>query len=803
VYKVLFTFFLIFLFSSSLFSQWTSLNPRPSGSTTYMGAAPSADKYIVGSNFLSEVIMTTDGGLTWSINPLPTSSQIRATFFLNENIGWIGGAGSALFKTTDGGLSWLHVPAIDTVRYDISFANENTGWGVGFAGFIMKTSDGGSNWISQSVTSITGTSTMYGVYALDADNVVVTGNSNYIFRSTNGGETWTQPASPFASTSFREVKFTSATTGFVVGNYSRIAKTTDGGFTWSAVNSTTTSTQLWSLTFNNTGTIGLASGASSALLRTTNGGDSWTPVTGFPASLTFYSVRFGSDNVAYLSGSNGYYFKSTDAGATWTDISYHFTTKALNDVSFADNLTGYIVATGFIAKTTDGGMSWTEQTSPFAGDINEVVSPSPNFAVAGCDAGWILRTTDGGANWSQIATGITGTNSDILAIDFINDSLGMAVGYNGTTALTADGGATWKPGGTITGGNPWDMDMVDDSYAWVAATGERIFRTTDGGMTWEQQLAMGGLGTYGISFANRNIGVAGGTGGNTYYTTNGGDTWTPAVTKPGNTVWGIHMMESPVYGTVALTACASGYVFKSTDGGANWTSEPRMTINTFDDVYMTDAAHAWFVGSSGAVIGYYEPANIPVELKSFTAFASENSVTLIWSTATEVNNSGFEVEKYNISESEKAGSDVWTRIAFIEGKGTSSELSAYSYTDKNLAAGTYSYRLKQIDFDGTYKYYNLTETVEIGTPGSFELLQNYPNPFNPVTRIKYNIPSDAYVTLNVYNSLGEEVASLVNTEQTAGFYETSFNAVNLSSGVYYYKLTAGSFSVTRKMILIK
>jgi photosystem II stability/assembly factor-like uncharacterized protein len=801
MHKFLFTFLFLSLISTSVYSQWQPLHPRPSGSTTYMGAAPSADKYIVGSNFLSEAIMTTDGGQTWSIKPLPTSSQVRSTYFINDNLGWIGGAGSALFKTTNGGADWVHVPAIDTVKYDIHFVNENIGWSTGFRGFIMRTVDGGTNWESRSITHLT-TSTLYGIFAVDSSTVYAAGSGNSLYRTTDAGETWTLMTSPFGtSTDFKEVKFLSRTVGYVVGGGTRIAKTTDAGSTWSSVNSGA-SVQLWSLSFNNSGNIGLASGASSTLLRSTNGGDSWTPITGFPASLTFYSVRFGSDNVAYLSGSNGYYFKSTDGGATWTDISYHFTTTRLRDVSFANNDTGYIVGTTFIAKTTDGGYSWVQQTSPFTGDINEVVAATTELVIGGCDAGNIVRTTNGGANWTQVATGITGSNTDILAIDFMPNGYGIVVGYNGGSGISVDGGLTWKAGGSIASTSVWDMHMVDENYAWCVDASGRIFRTVDGGAVWELQFdAPEAL--YGVSFMNRSVGIAGGSGGAVYYTTDGGTTWTPAETTLSNTIWGIHITESPVYGSVALQATASGYLNRSIDGGKNWIADGRVAISTMDDVTMTDAAHAWIVGSSGAIVGYYDPSNIPVEMKSFTASASANSVTLHWSTATEVNNKGFELEKYNISESEKNGTDVWSKIAFIDGKGTSSEPSSYSYTDKNLVSGVYNYRLKQIDFDGTYKYYMLNESVEVGSPGKFELSQNYPNPFNPSTKIKFSIPSDGFVTLKVYNSLGEEAAHLMSGDLKTGYYETEFNSTGLSSGVYYYKLTAGSYSETKKMILIK
>jgi hypothetical protein len=221
-----------------------------------------------------------------------------------------------------------------------------------------------------------------------------------------------------------------------------------------------------------------------------------------------------------------------------------------------------------------------------------------------------------------------------------------------------------------------------------------------------------------------------------------------------------------------------------------------------DDVYMTDASNAWFVGNTGLVLNYYEPSNIPVELASFTASVSGSDVTLNWITASEINNFGFEIERRKFDE-ESATLTDWTKISFVEGRGTTTEISSYSYTDRNLEQGDYNYRIKQIDFDGTFKYYNLNESVNVSQPSNFELMQNYPNPFNPVTNIQYQIAEKQLVTLKIYDVIGNEIAVLINEVKDAGTYNVEFNADRFSSGVYYYTLKAGSFTSTKKMILLK
>ncbi|MFZ1282444.1 MAG: T9SS type A sorting domain-containing protein [Ignavibacteriaceae bacterium] len=145
---------------------------------------------------------------------------------------------------------------------------------------------------------------------------------------------------------------------------------------------------------------------------------------------------------------------------------------------------------------------------------------------------------------------------------------------------------------------------------------------------------------------------------------------------------------------------------------------------------------------------------------------------------------------------------MWENIGFINGNGTTTETKSYSYKDENLSAVKYQYRLKQIDFDGTFEYSNIVE-AEILPPAIFSLEQNFPNPFNPSTKISWQSPVNSHQTLKIYDVLGNEVATLVNEYRTAGKYEAEFNANNLASGIYYYQLKVGEFVQTKKMVLIK
>ncbi len=194
----------------------------------------------------------------------------------------------------------------------------------------------------------------------------------------------------------------------------------------------------------------------------------------------------------------------------------------------------------------------------------------------------------------------------------------------------------------------------------------------------------------------------------------------------------------------------------------------------------------------------YSP--VPVELTSFSVSLINGNVMLNWNTATETNNKGFQIER-------KTENTQFQNLAFVDGHGTTTQSQQYSYTDYNTISGKYIYRLKQIDFDGSYSYSKIIE-IDLNKPLQFTLSQNYPNPFNPSTNINFSIAKDSKVTLNIYNVLGQKVVEVLNSNLPAGVHSIKFNASNLNSGIYFYKLEAkgidgSTFNSTQKMVLTK
>jgi hypothetical protein len=189
-----------------------------------------------------------------------------------------------------------------------------------------------------------------------------------------------------------------------------------------------------------------------------------------------------------------------------------------------------------------------------------------------------------------------------------------------------------------------------------------------------------------------------------------------------------------------------------------------------------------------------------IELNNFSAEVSGNQVQLFWETSTEINNHGFFVERRDVDLSEV--NSEWIEIGFIRGKGNSTEINQYEFTNYILNDGNYYYRLKQMDFDGSINYSDEIE-VNIFTVKDFALYQNYPNPFNPSTTISFQLPEAAYVKLKVYDAIGTEIETIAEGNFPAGVHEILFDAQKLSSGIYLYRFDSGSYKSTNKMVLMK
>jgi hypothetical protein len=234
--------------------------------------------------------------------------------------------------------------------------------------------------------------------------------------------------------------------------------------------------------------------------------------------------------------------------------------------------------------------------------------------------------------------------------------------------------------------------------------------------------------------------------------------------------------------------------FRSYAGSGTYTLDAGATLFVgFAIVVGTDLAD--LQATADAAILKYNGTIVPVELSAFSANVSNGNVVLNWTTETEINNQGFEVERKLID-------GQFITLGHVQGNGTTTDRQQYSFTDADVQSGSYSYRLKQIDFNGAYEYSNEI-FVDVTAPLEFSLDQNYPNPFNPTTAINFSLAEPTFVKLAIYNLLGEEVEVLKNENMNAGSYNVSLDASSLPSGMYLYKIETAQFSSIRKMMLMK
>jgi hypothetical protein len=490
-----------------------------------------------------------------------------------------------------------------------------------------------------------------------------------------------------------------------------------------------------------------------------------------------------------------------------------------------------------VFKSNDGGSSWDNGTYAHGGDkqwmtIDKTDGPgtghnysfwTSSFSI--CYPGFFTRSTDGGGSfedcitipndprWGTLTVGPDGElyiggsiGSDFLVAKSSNAQYsGQSVIWDMATVVDLDGSISAFAGGPNPGGLLGQtiiaVDTSGGSYhgnVYLLCSVERysnsdpldimFARSTDGGVSWSSPIKVNDdpgtsayqwFGTMSVA-PNGRIDVV----------------WLDTRDNSGSNISALYYSNSKDAGaTWSPNERLSDYF----DSHVGWPQQNKMG-DYFDMVSdFNGSSLAWAATFNGEQDVYYsyitDTTIVPVELVSFSASVAANVVTLNWSTVTELNNYGFEIER----SSDKTG---WRTIGFREGKGTTSEPQQYSYSDKlDIISSKLYYRLKQIDFNGSFEYSDIVE-VDIA-PSVFSLSQNYPNPFNPTTSIKYQISELSFVKLKIYDVLGSEIITLVNDEKLAGSYSVEFDATGLPSGTYFYKLQAGKFVEIKKMVLMK
>ena len=518
---------------------------------------------------------------------------------------------------------------------------------------------------------------------------------------------------------------------------------------------------------------------------------------------------------------------------------------------------GYWIDRIVVQRSTDNGMNWNDGAgvgflsprnqdkewlsadmhSPlYKGNIYMTWTEFDNYGSSSpSDSSRIRfsRSIDRGLNWSNAVT-VSDKSGDCIDEDNTVEGAVPCVGPNGEVYVSWAGPLGLMFDKSTNGGTSWNVDKFVTTIpgGWDYAV-PGIYRANGLPVTACDTSQSSFRGNIYINWTDQRNGT-----GNTDVflckSTDGGNTW-GAVKKVNDDNTTRHQFFT--WMTIDQTTGIIYFVFY----------DRRNTSNNFTDVYAarsTDGgetftnfkvSHSSFNPSSSVFFGDYtnisafnkmvypiwmrldvnaltvwtaivndSTSSIPVELINFSINLSDRRVNLYWQTATELNNRGFEIQRsLTPTPSLKEGAlGNWNMIGFVNGKGTTTETSDYSFIDEPISSGVYSYRLKQINFDGSYEYSDEVD-VNFIFADDFRLSQNYPNPFNPSTTIEYQIPKTSFVTIKVYDAIGKEVVTLINEEKPAGIHEVNFEPKDLTSGLYLYKITAGGFEQTRKMLFLK
>jgi len=824
--RIYLTLLLILSFAYNISPQWTNQNPVPQGN--HLWSTFFIDDnigWIVGSEgFIKK---TTDSGLNWVLQNSGTTLTLRSVQFIDPNTGWICGEAGIIIKTTDGGQNWFSLTSGTTeLLTNLYLCNSNIGYIVGYNETIIKTTDGGINWIIQHSGS---DYDLFSVDFLDAYIGYAVGgrDSSNFLKTTDGGINWIKKSLNLGALStpiLNCVEFTDFNTGWIgsegqfYNHSNQISKTTDGGDTWSSTsliesilksettlhiiqdNSLDIQKGIRSIYFkdsnNGYAVGGTYDGWNRCIYATTNSGETWQTKYAYSEQTGLLSVTVNANEKGFAVGYSGVIYNTNDNGSSWHQIlsgnnKSYYSGDWITSIFMINDSVGW--ASGYrkgiwyypiLMKTTNGGKVW-ETIHEFG---NCLTSVEANICFVNENLGWVsffgkasYKTTDGGNSW------VICGEMDYQKL-FANQDTGWAASSSGIFKST-DGGFSWIQKSAFNSRNLYFTDPVN---GWAVGAGGNILKSTDEGENWYLKVSGTNSNLNSVNFYDVNVGMCVGNSGTILITTDGGENWISENTGIVDKLNSVAHANSNSFWVVG----ANGTILNTTDLGNNWMSFDNLTTEDLNSVFFTNENTGWIGGSNGTILEYHEDI-LPVELQAFKAEAENSKVILNWNTATETNNRGFDIER-------KINGEEWTKIGFVAGSGNSSSPKSYSFIDEDLFGGSvFHYRLKQLSIDGSYEYFP-QDGIEVEVvPAKFELEQNYPNPFNPSTTINFSLPKAAQLKINVYNMLGELVQTIAEGNYEAGYHKVDFNAGNLSSGAYIYRLENENFILTKKMILIK
>lgn len=701
-------------------------------------------------------------GQSWVwLNPYPTGSQINQVYFLNAAEGFVVGEGGTLLRSSDGGDSWQQaaVPA-DVYFIKMFFADASYGWVVGrdsyyYGARVFATTDRGVSWSEQPLSGANGSA--WDIFFLDTQNGWIVGEYGMVYRTTDGGNNWLNRSISVGDVpSFTSVRFNSANEGIALGRSSYyygflVAHTTDGGDSWNMQVSGLQNNMLGVDGIDNTSLITV--GNNGLILKTTDEGQTWSFPMGLP-SVNLSAVDFYDQVLGMAVGEEGNMIKSTDGGATWAQILSGYSIP-LRSVQYITQDTVYAGGSGYyysnygpgILVSTDGGNIW-------ANKARAIDQPFDIWGIcfSGAEQGWvagynyIYGTTNGGISWNLLRFNNSDYINDLVCIDSLS---GFGVGDHFGQALilkTTDGGSNWQTQTFSNFNSLRRISFPEANNGYVVGDNGVCLKTTNQGQSWAA-LSMGTTNYFAdVEFITADIGWVCGGDNQVWKTTDGGASWTAYPVSS-------YMYDN--FRNLSFPDANSGYaamdygeIYKSSNGGLNWSSLPGY-FNGIRDLVFADANKGWMITYDG-IMATSDGGNT---WQTQFAYSNANRLALLPT-------AGLWAGGYNTSILKYTGGPV----VAIAGE-----------------------------------QFNTM-------PEKFTLSQNYPNPFNPVTNIRFGLPQPSHVKIEIFNVLGQRVATLLDEKRPAGYHVVTFDASrqgNIASGMYFYRIEAGEFMASKKMLMVK
>jgi len=569
------------------------------------------------------------------------------------------------------------------------------------------------------------------------------------------------------SNTLQSVYFLNSELGWAAGDDGTVLKTTDGGSTW-VVHNIGTLDHIHVIFFSNPleGWAVLSEyvpARHGSVIHTTDGGNSWNAQL-IIFDYLLHSIHFSDENNGWVVGSNGITFHTTNAGVTWIQQYPNPQFGWLWPVFFLDNNIGWTAGDALfgMSKTTDGGSNWSSTNLPVVEIVYSIIFADSLIGWLSGSQGQIAKSVDGGITWQTVPSGTSQFLRDIYFIDYNN---GWSVGYNGTIIHSTDAGQSWEYQSSGTSSELFSVQFLDDQTGWIVGRNGVILKY-DGDLSLIDLISPNGGeiltagSTYFIEWTSQNVIDI-----KIEYSTDNGNNWIAIVDSFSST--GIYEWIIP----------------------NTLTTEGRVRISDATDPSVFDISDGSFTIQTSRVVTVLDPNGGEI-------IDGGSQYEILW------NSNDVEYVKLEYSINNGAS---WSTIA-----DSTQSSGIFVWNVPNVLTTQARVKISDLDFpsvsdisDEPFRINYIVNVNDNKGITEFDLKQNFPNPFNPTTKIEYQIPELSFVTIKLYDVLGNEIETLVNEEKLTGTYEVEFDASELSSGIYCYKIVAGDFVDVKKMLLVK